>query len=108
MTRRFFAGFLVYLVVVVAIHILLFIYLGGVGMANDITTKERMSMAAAPVFIINDVFGFPLSLFLHYDPINEVEFTISLVVIFLCNCLIQFAILSFLWRKLSRIKNHNS
>jgi hypothetical protein len=104
--RRFLVKFLVYLVIVIAIHAALLVYLGGVAMGNDISNEERTAMAAPALFIINHVFGFPLALFVPYDPVNEVRISLPLVLIFLSNCLLQFVILSFLWRKLVRNKNY--
>jgi hypothetical protein len=101
--RRFLIGSLIYIVVVLAIHVVLFIYTAGYALANDISTEERVAKTAIPVFIINDFFGFPLGLFLPYDPINAASL-LPVILIFICNCLIQFSILSFLWRKLGRRK----
>lgn len=102
--RRFARSFILYLLAVIIIHVVLFVFLGGVAMGNDISNEERRAMSAIPVFIINDLFGFPLSLFLHYDPLNEPKIGLPLILVFIINCFIQFVILSFIWQKLKTRK----
>lgn len=102
LTKKFWLRFVIYLIVVSFIHLILFVILGGIGMADDISTETRMSYAAIPSFIINKVFGFPLNLFIHYDPINETSFGIGIIVIYILNCLVQFSILSVLWKFIQR------
>ena len=97
--KKFWLRFAGYLMIVTSIHFVLFLFLGGVGMADDISTETRMSYAAVPSFLINTVFGFPINLFISYDPINETSFGPGLILIYILNCLIQFSILSFMWRK---------
>jgi hypothetical protein len=100
--KKFWNRFLGYLLVVTLIHLLLFIFLGGVGMADDISNEARRSYAAIPVFFINRVFGFPLSLFFPYDPINAQTLSLILILANVLNCLIQFYILSFIWKIFKR------
>lgn len=95
--KKFWLRFIGYVMVVTFIHFVLFLFLGGVGLADDISNETRMSYATIPIFLINKIFGFPINLFIQYDPINESSIDIWLILIYILNCLIQFYILSFLW-----------
>jgi hypothetical protein len=104
--KRFFKKLFFYVIIVLLIHIALFIYLGAYAMADDISTEQRISATKPAIFIINKVFGFPLSLFLPYDPVNAAHLYLWLYITFALNCFIQFSILSFIWRLMSR-KNYS-
>jgi len=101
--KAFLLKFIFYTAIIIIIHFLLFLYLAGVGMADDIGTEERQRLASIPLFLINKIFGFPLSLIFQYDPINAKNLFPGPVSIFLLNCLIQFSILSFMWRRFRKI-----
>jgi hypothetical protein len=84
------------------IHFALLLWLGGIGMANDISTEQRIEYSSRIIFVLKYILGFPFALFVDYRKMLDNGQLLPALLLFLSNAITQFLIIHFIARRYRR------
>ncbi|HEX2628767.1 MAG TPA: hypothetical protein VHM26_07145 [Chitinophagaceae bacterium] len=100
-TRAFWKGYIIYTCIIYAV-VLLLVFAMGASFVN--VGRDGSGLIRVSSFLVRNVFGFPINLFLVKDLGGLGVFIISIIALPL-NCFIQYSFIYFLKRELTRMRS---